>query len=238
MFIIGSPRCGTSELAETLATHLGLAWTGEGQNSLAPALAAGASALTLSADLTDELAVAMAAESLPMVIRAAARRIYYRAHRSASFVDKTPSEAMIRAAPFLSWCFPRARFVFMHRNGIANVLSRIRKFGGDFSDHCRDWTACMEAWEGARSELPHFLEVAQEEMAADPTRVAGAVAEYLSASGAAEAIAESLRSGSRGRTGAGLGKDSFADTDWSDFEIARFKTYCGAAMARWGHPID
>ena len=156
VFIVGSPRCGTSELADALATHLELPWLGEGQSALAPALATASAALTMPPDLKDELALAMLGEGLPMMVRTATQRIYYQAHKSASFLDKTPGEAMIRATPFLHWCFPRARFVFMRRNGIANLASRLAKFGGDFSDHCRDWTACMEAWEAARGDLAHF----------------------------------------------------------------------------------
>ncbi len=238
LFIVGSPRCGTSELAQVLAACLDLPWNGEGQPTLVQALATGAAALALPPELNGELAVAMAGEGLPMVIARAARRIYYRAHNSASFLDKTPGAEMIRATPFLHWCFPGARFIFMHRNGVANILSRLEKFGGDFTDHCRDWTACMETWEATRADLPDFLEIAQEKMASQPDHVAESIAEFLGAPASAPAITAMLRTGFRERTGAGLGKTRLADTDWSDFEITQFRTYCADAMARWGYSFD
>ena len=235
VFILGSPRSGTSELAETLAANLDLPWSGEGH--AAPALAGAAAALLIDPEDNSSLVCALAEENLPATLRTTTRRVYFSAHGSVSFLDKTPGEAMIRAAPFLQTCFPDARFIFLRRNGIANVLSRRQKFGGDFADHCKDWAACMEAWEDVVPELTHSLEIEQERMLEEPYLVARIVCDFLVRQEASIAVSEALRLGRRERTGAGIGKTTLADTDWPDHEISQFRTYCGSVMEHWGYAM-
>jgi hypothetical protein len=235
-FILGSPRSGTSELAATLSTQLNLAWVGEGH--FAPTMAAAEALVTGDANSPNGLSRALAAEGVAAAVRAATRRVYHRAHGSGSFIDKTPGLEMIRAAPFLQRSFPEARFIFMRRNGVANVISRMKKFGGDFGAHCQDWAASMKAWEAVRPELTHWLEIEQETMLSSPTDVAAALANFLARPEAVHAIARSLGDGARERTGAGVGKRVIADAEWSPGEISVFRTYCGEVMHRWGYRLD
>lgn len=236
VFILGAPRSGTSELAATLAAQLSLPWVGEGH--VAPAFAAASTALDAGTMWSDPILQSMSRQSLADMIQAACRRTYYLAHLSASFIDKTPGIPMLRAAPFLQTCFPGARYIFMRRNGISNVLSRQAKFGGDFGEHCQDWAGAMLAWEEVKPGLESCIEVEQEQMLSDPASVAAAIAAYLQRPDLADAIAASLCVGTREKTGAGIGRSTLADTSWSDFEIQQFREYCGPTMARWGYRLD
>jgi hypothetical protein len=205
-FILGSPRSGTSELAATLSAQLDLPWVGEGY--VAQTLAQAEALVAGDAGSPHDLVRALAAEPVGELIQAATRRVYHRAHGSLSFVDKTPGVEMIRAAPFLHRSFPGARFIFLRRNGIANVLSRMERFGGDFAQHCQDWVACMEAWERVKPQLPDWLELEQEKMLSEPLETAVALADFLGRPEAAENIAQSLSNGAHERTGAALGLPS------------------------------
>ncbi len=231
VFILGSPRSGTSELAATLATQLGLPWLGEGHAG--PLLAGAADFFAGDAASGNDMVRFLADQGLRKVAVEATRGVYFASHGSVSFLDKTPGVPMIGAAPFLLECFPRAKFIFLRRNGVSNVLSRMAKFGGDFQEHCADWAAAMIRWLEVSVELPHFLEVNQEDMLDSPEEVAAEVAGYLGVP--AGGIAESLRTGALEHTGAGLHRTRLAETGWSADQKAVFARDCGAAMALFGY---
>jgi hypothetical protein len=234
IFVLGSPRSGTSELAATLTDHFALPWMGEGHS--APQFAAAADALTGDSDSPNDLPRFMARQSYRTIAIEAVRRAYYFMHGSASFLDKTPGVPMIRAAPFLAEAFPQAHFIYVQRNGISNVLSRMVKFGGRFDQHCADWAAAVAAWHEVRSRLPAaVLEVRQEAMLTAPGGVAMEIAEYIGDFTAAEPLAERLAKGTRERTGAGIGRGALEDTGWSEHEREVFRRTCSYAMNLAGY---
>lgn len=235
LFILGSPRSGTSELGATLSKQLDLPWLGEGH--AAPSFAQAAAAIAGDIASPNGLLRFMADHALAERVHIAAREAYYFAHGSASFLDKTPGVEMIRAAVFLQACFPDARFLFLRRNGIANVMSRRAKFGGDFERHCQDWAAAMTDWQKTRSHIQHYLEVEQEAMMATPDDVAARIATFVGLPEAAGGIGVALKAGTLERTGAGLGKTRFADTGWTPVEIALFQRHCGEVMKAWGYAM-
>jgi hypothetical protein len=236
VFVLGSPRSGTSECAATLAKVLELPWLGEGH--AAPAFKSAADLLSGDPAAQSDLLKFMAAQSFRGIASNAFRRMYYYMHGSASFLDKTPGAPMIEAAAFLTESFPNGKFIFMRRNGISNVLSRMTKFAGPFEDHCRDWAAAMAAWSRVKGKLPHSLEIDQEVMLADPELVAAHLASYLGVERAQPDIASSLRTGTLERTGAGIGRTTLAATGWSELQMNRFREICGPMMAQCGYPMD
>ena len=236
VFVFGSPRSGTSQLGDTIATHLELPWLGEGH--AAPLFAKAADALTGDSSSPNGLIRFMAQQNYREIAIKAARTSYYFMHASGSFLDKTPGHPMISAAPFLLECFPDAKFVFLYRNGISNVLSRLAKFGGDFNVHCADWAAAMREWIRVRQLLPHFLEIEQEVMLTDPTSVAASIASYLDVPEKKKGISNSLGSGSRERTGAGVGRTALSQTGWSIEQIDRFQRICGPMMEAFSYKLE
>jgi hypothetical protein len=232
VFIFGSPRSGTSELGKTLAKTLALPWLGEGH--AAPLFAKAAEALQGNAASANKLVRYMAHQNFRKYAVDRARLAYYALHGSASFLDKTPGWPTIAAAPFLYEAFPAAKFIYLQRNGISNVLSRMAKFDGNFGAHCADWVKAVECWEDVRAKLPHYLEVMQEDMLDKPQEIAGKLAAYLGVPDKAQAIGASLAVGVTERTGAGLGRLTLEDTGWTAEQKAVFVKLCGKTMDRIG----
>jgi hypothetical protein len=240
IFVLGSPRSGTSQLAETLAHTLSLPWFGECH--AAPAFQAAALALSGRRDpnvpLNGLLRYMVNHNFRDRAIQAM-REAYFCAHRSPSFLDKTPGSPMIAAAPFIQEAFPSANFVFVRRNGIANVMSRLVKFGGEFRNHCADWAGAISNWKKVKGDLTHYVEIDQEAMLDDPENVARSLASYLNLESTSEiALAESLRTGSRERTGAGIGRTTLESTGWSPAQVKQFREICGPMMAECNYPLD
>jgi len=233
LFLMGSPRSGTSQLGSTLTTVLGLPWLGEGHG--APLFARAADALSGDRAGENGLVRHLARENFRQIAIQAARSAYFHMHGSASFVDKTPGVKMIAAAPFLLECFPDSRFIFLRRNPVANIRSRIAKFGGDFEDHCRDWAAAMNEWLRVRALLPHYLEIQQEEMLEASDRVARELADYIGASASAEDICASLKTERLEHTGAGAGATDRLQTGWTAEQLRAFDRLCGPAMRAFGY---
>jgi len=236
IFVLGSPRSGTSELGSTLSNTLGLRWLGEGH--AADRFATAAKALTPTPEDTHALVRFMKDQQYSSLIVKALKRDYFFSHGSASFIDKTPGIPMIRAAPFLAECFPEAKFIYLRRNGISNVLSRMVKFGGSFESNCADWAAAISAWVEVRDTLPSYLEIAQEDMLENPNDVALKIANYVGLPDSAEAIGKSLSTGKTERTGAGINRKTLASTGWSAKEIESFSRICGNSMRILGYPIE
>jgi hypothetical protein len=237
LFVLGSPRSGTSEMGLTLATVLELPWVGEGH--AAPSFHGAAIALSGETAPPGGLSEFMRKNALGAVAQHAMRQAYYWTHAASSFLDKTPGVGMIRAAPFLAKSFPAAKFVFMRRNGISNVLSRMKKFGGPFQSHCQDWAAAMSCWKEVRGQLPHYVEIEQEVMLEKPERAAAIVAEYLGLPADIEKkIEASMRDGTLERTGAGIGRNTLEATGWSGDQIVTFRKVCGQTMADFDYELE
>ena len=233
LFLMGSPRSGTSQLGSTLTKVLGLPWLGEGHG--APLFSRAAEALSGDIGAENGLVRYMARQNFRQIAIEAAKSAYFYMHGSASFVDKTPGVKMIAAAPFLNECFPESRFVFQRRHPVANVLSRMVKFGGSFEAHCRDWAGAMNEWLNVRALLPHYVEIQQEDMLEAPDRVAKTLAEYIGLPGCADAICQSLKTDSLERTGAGAGQTDRLRAGWTSEQIATFEKICGPAMQAFGY---
>ena len=233
LFLMGSPRSGTSQLGSTLTKVLGLPWLGETHG--APLFARAADALSGDMAAENGLVRHMARENFRQIAVQAARSAYFYLHGSASFVDKTPGVKMIAAAPFLVECFPGSRFIFQRRNPVANIRSRLVKFGGKFEEHCRDWAAAMNEWLRVRTLLPHYVEIQQEEMVEAPERVAQVLAEYIGVPESANPISESLKSDHLEHTGAGAGVIDKLQAGWTAEQVRAFDRICGPAMQAFGY---
>lgn len=119
------------------------------------------------------------------VFQSFVRRSFVQLARSifptAYWLDKTPTVEMVRAAPLMREIWPNARFIFMKRRVIENVLSRKRKFPLDSADsHYSDWVAVMQAWLEVRDALAGaYLEVDHRQLVLHPGATASGIAEFL-----------------------------------------------------------
>ena len=100
---------------------------------------------------------------------------------SVRWLDKTPTVEMVRASVLMKELWPNARFIFMKRRVIENVLSRRRKFPGDsIESHYSDWVAVMTAWLAVRDQLGGCaLEIEHRQLVLDPNAVATSIAGFL-----------------------------------------------------------
>lgn len=234
VFVLGSPRSGTSEMASSLASLLKLAWIGE--CNVLPAFNIALSYFQTDFDSsTPARHKALILEASATGLRATVNKTYYLLHESARFLDKTPGRQMIQATPLIRKLFPDAKIVYMKRNGIANVASRMKKFGGDFSEHCEDWVATINSWEEIKRFAHPYIEISQEEMMAHPDKVARLVVQYLGVPQQEEELAASLAVGRRESTGAGVGVSNLEDTSWTAQQRSLFTEICGQTMIIMGY---
>ena len=158
------------------------------------------------------------------------------------WVDKTPRYESITAAPLLRQIWPQARFIYMRRRGIENILSRIRKFPSEsFESDCEDWSTSMHTWISVRPGLAGVaLEVDQLALANRPTNIARAVASLLGLDADELAtLSEVLRVNRPQRTGERFGAVTpLSNTGWTEDQRDIFLEVCGPMMDSFGYSID
>jgi len=236
IFVLGSPRSGTSQLGATLAATLSLPWTGEAH--VAPRFARAAEQLGGDPASPNGFVRSLNTWDFRRLAIDAARRAYFFMHSSPSFLDKTPGIDMVRAAPFMAECFPDAKFIFIRRHPIANIVSRLARFGGRFEGHCNDWAATMQEWLKVRPLLPNHLELEQEEMASAPDLTTDRLVKFLDRSDRQTEILASLSSTFLERTGAGSGCTSFSKTNWTEEQQMRFMSICNVMMTSFEYSAE
>jgi hypothetical protein len=157
------------------------------------------------------------------------------------WVDKTPSNEMILAAPYLKKIWPSARFIFMKRRGLENLVSRQHKFSDDFASRCSDWANAMSSWRQIRHELKGMaIEIDQLAMAREPARVAKALGTFLALErDETDRLVTRLESTRVEQTSADIADTlDIAGVGWSDDEINMFHEICGTAMREYGYSED
>jgi hypothetical protein len=170
------------------------------------------------------------------------RRMFYHLFGDRKWVDKTPSPAMIDEVPFLSSCWPKAKFIFAKRRGIEVIESRRRKFPKlPFRASCSEWKTCMQTWHAVRHMLDgRFIEVDQLETARSPDAVAHRLAQFLALPAEQTHRLESaLRELHPEKTQSANDTTlSVEGLDWSDADKQFFVEECGAIMKECGYSFD
>ena len=185
VFILGSPRSGTSALAEVL-WQVGYNGFGEGHFL---------SFIHYFEAVVDQHYVRFAEPPDPGVMLgnidkddlkrrlfATFRTVVDDLNQAEPWFDKTADPGMILASPMISGLFPGSAFVFAKRRGIENVMSRVKKFPGEsFENHCAGWAGSMRVWRKVRELLPpgSFIEVEQRDMIQQPQQTARDLCAFL-----------------------------------------------------------
>jgi hypothetical protein len=249
VFILGSPRSGTSAVASSFMRGSSLKGRYEGHvlDLLAPLLRALRGFYDSKAVILQLPEEHMLIRSLPESYFASgicalfndALRGIFPEHR---WFDKTPTPDMIWAAPELARMWPRARFIFCKRRGLENLESRRRKFKNHtFEYGCQDWAACMEAWLSVRSALAgKALEIDQYLLARRPEEAGAAISELVGFDEReAEVFCKVLASQRPERTSSSI--QDVCDPallDWSSERWDFFDTVCGSLMKAYGYSRD
>lgn len=96
------------------------------------------------------------------------------------FVDKTPGRNMLKSIPNIQRIWPEAKYVFCKRRAYENVKSRLVKFPHLTAEqHAKQWVEVMRSWREIRQKLPEgsYIEVDQHDLRGDE---ANAVVESMS----------------------------------------------------------
>jgi hypothetical protein len=156
-------------------------------------------------------------------------------------VDKSPGDEAVGAAPLVLEFVPTAKFIFMKRRGIENVLSQLRRFPDlPFEGACHGWARTMRRWVEVRDRLaPRWIEIDQRELVDAPQTVGDRVFQHLGR-GVPDDIADYITTHFPEKTSVGRYGDYAAlkHSGWDAQERDIFREICGPLMAEFGYEID
>ena len=158
------------------------------------------------------------------------------------WLDKTGNPEMTLAIPIVRELWPDSVFVFAKRRGIENIISRVKKFPDvSFEHHCSDWASNMAAWRTTRQHLPPgcFVEVEQRDMIQQPERTARSLCAFLQVDDVPAACyimrtqrPEQSAEGSASKT------FSLAESGWTVEQTETFLKHCETEMKEFGYTMD
>jgi len=157
--------------------------------------------------------------------------------------DKTPDFKMIRSIPFVREIYREARFVFMKRRGIENVVSRLKKFPNiSFRKQCELWSLSMSSWAEVRTTLPQgaWIEIEQRDVALDPAGTASLLTAFLQLPAyQREVLADYFRDNRPQHLGGDeTSTQSLDSVGWGDERRSTFRDACGEMMHLYGYSLD
>jgi hypothetical protein len=174
VFIVGSPRSGTSVLVIAL-TRAGYQGYHEG-NFLPLMMSVGDMVDRYFAGAGKKNPKVLAAHVDPALLKSRLQDVFRTVTQELNtgpyWFDKSGNHEMIRAVPILRRLWPESVFIFAKRRGIENLVSRTKKFPTrDFEYHCVDWAKNMSTWREVRAQLPNdtYAEVDQRDLRAAAT---------------------------------------------------------------------
>jgi hypothetical protein len=158
--------------------------------------------------------------------------------------DKTGNPEMTLAIPIVRELWPGAVFVFAKRRGIENVISRMTKFPGhSFEYHCANWAKNMSCWRAIRQQIPKecFIEVEQRNMVQQPESAARELCAFLAVSESLlPTVAKVMDTHRPQETAKGSASRtlSLAASGWSKEQIETFLKHCEPEMKAYGYTVD
>lgn len=246
VFIVGSPRSGTSIMADVL---LAIGYFGHREGNFLSVLHAIRIVVdrhfaTFSNESPQVLVNLVDKDELLRLIQADFKTVVEERQERSPWFDKTGNPEMIKAIPIIRSMWPSSRFVFAKRRAIENIASRLTKFPDHaFEYHCSNWAENMRAWREQREVLPEeaFIEVDQFDMAHHPSVVANRLRVFLGLEEAAtDAAVRTLRTLRPQQTEAGSAERvlSLSAVGWTEDRIASFERLCGPEMRAFGYRSD
>jgi Sulfotransferase family len=240
VFILGPARSGTSVMYYALQKIVGL--PGDGESHVVPGFQRVIYTFARYCEQFGEADGVLARRLDPGQFRSHVigylRDFYDRTYTDGNFVDKTPGAEAIAGVPLIQEAFPHARVIVTRRTGIEVVQSHVRKFGVNFVDACRAWSASMEALRRARFAATNLLEIEQHELANAPGIVSDKIATCLERPDKAGELAAFFCNSSIDRHSDHdwSRRLLLADVPWTDEEKRMFSEICGRQMDEFGYP--
>jgi hypothetical protein len=246
LFIVGSPRSGTSALVDA---GFAAGFRGYREGNLL-------SLLKPLFDAVDQHFRSFGTEN-PAVLMAYVKKTAIvdslldifkstlESHNPGSpWLDKTCNSPMIFALPYLVRVWPDCRIIFAKRRAIENVQSRLQKFPErDFAYHCQDWVRIMAAWRQTRECLEpwRYLEIDQYDLIRRTAEVASAMVKLLQLGEEASRRTQDALRTMRGQQTEPVSAERvvpLAGTSWTSDQTGEFVRVCGAEMEAFGYSTD
>lgn len=227
VFVLGSPRSGTTVISEAIKIGLGCKSYGEYHTG------------SLCANLISEVdryystchtrndPGAFIYDSSPALFKLKAgqsiKEMYAWYHRDRWFVDKTPGRNMIKSLPALQSIWPELKLVYCKRRAIENVQSRLNKFPQlSLEQHVRQWAETARLWAEIKDQLTiPYIEIEHFDTQHNRRGVGEQIAALIPEVDPAF-IERYLNSNHPQRTGDNRSVRSLRSMPWSDDEKALF----------------
>lgn len=243
VFIVGSPRSGTSVLTRAL--------TGIGYHGFAEGNFLGLSQAVeqrideylanYDIDIPDVLLGNVELIDLKSRLFSVFKEILDKYNPQEPWFDKTGNPEAILGMPRFMKAWPNSRVIFAKRHGIENVSSRLTKFPDrDFNYHCQDWASNMRAWRMTRGQLDpgRITEVDQRELLETPDLVAAKLAALLGVSQDKQRSMERVIQTERPQEsypGSAEKKARIHNIGWTIDQIETFEKLCSEEMSLFGY---
>lgn len=257
VFVIGSPRSGTSALAWALAAHPDFA-TGPEADFVYYLARSNAVPDAWSASVVrDDGLLASRGVSLESFLAAMGHgvsSVFALTHGPGRWIDSSPANTMV--ADRIAAMLPDAKFLHILRDGRAAVASMTKSgfdtlVAKDFDAACSVWVSYVNAASSLGSTFRgRVFTIRQEAMAEDPEGVMNETLAFLEASpdpGPASKLREGRINSSYGNSGSpadyrrakpASDMPSHPWTDWSDAQWEAFCSIAGETMVAHGYPCD
>lgn len=243
VFIVGSPRSGTSVLARALAS---VGYHGYNEGNFLPLMN------IIDRVVDNHFGVfakpnphVLAAQVDPKILKSRIEDIFKELtdalNKGPLWFDKSGNAEMIRAIPVLRRLWPDSVYIFAKRRAIENVVSRVKKFPAHgFEHHCADWAKNMAAWRQVREELPGgvYLEVDQQDLIRNTEATAANISNLLELGRERLATLINIFQSRRPQEttqGSALRTYSLESLGWSEAELEIFKKHCDSEMKAYGY---
>jgi hypothetical protein len=243
VFIVGSPRSGTSVLVAALSK---VGYQGYLEGNFLPLIMG----IERRVDLFFNVVAkknpkVLAAHIDPATLKAKIEDLFKQftddLNTGPLWFDKSGNHEMILAIPILRRLWPECVFIFAKRRAIENVVSRVKKFPRrSFEYHCQDWAKNMAAWREIRAGLPanNYIEVDQQDLIRNTDAISAKLSTFLALDTAQVGIlARVFKSRRPQETAKGSAMQTYSldSLGWSDAELEMFKVHCGAEMEAYGY---
>lgn len=189
LLIVGAPRTGSSFLTSALINGAGFSGSAEGH--VTPLMVSidriihgyyqhvrAIGMLDIPENTITKIPENELARKVVDVFNQYHRKIF---HRGTRLLDKTVNVEAISALPFLLSIWPKAKIIYLTRDGVDNVVSAQKYFGVSLEEAARNWAACGRAWDRIAPSLPaaSYITVSQNELTQKPLEVANRAADHL-----------------------------------------------------------
>jgi hypothetical protein len=150
------------------------------------------------------------------------------------FVDKTPGRNMLKSIPNIQRIWPEAKYVFCKRRAYENVKSRLVKFPHLTAEqHAKQWVEVMQSWREIRQKLPEgsYIEVDQHDLRGEEAAgLVDTISEVLQID--SEVVYNYIASKSPQKSNYSDGNE-----EMNGFEEA-ISQICSDEMIKWGYSND